>query len=129
MHSIEKESTGSVTSKGIGSQCSSGISHGSSEQRILEEEKKAELHILTESLKKKQELAQKRLQLEMGSEQIPIEEQLAVVEARTRVLDDLESVSAVGSLRDALYHTTDDDHKSFVYVYASTAIDICTMKN
>ena len=60
---------------------------------------------MKESLKKKQELAQRRLQLEMESEQIAIEEQLAVVEAETRVLDHLESISAVGSLRDTLHHT------------------------
>jgi hypothetical protein len=105
MHSTKQEATASVTSKDRRSQGSSGISRVSSEKRILEEQKKAELQVLKESLKKKQELAQKRLQLEMESEQIAIEEQLAVVEARTKVLDDLESVSTVRSLRDTLHHT------------------------
>ena len=75
--------------------------------RIQQEQQKVELKIRASSLKKKQGLAETKLRLQLQEEEIQLEEEIAVNDAQSQILDKIDTQSVSHSSHHSRSQTSD----------------------
>ena len=94
--------------------------------KIAEEQKKAELHARSARMRKRHELERAKLALKMQEEELEIDTELAIAEARTGVLDEMQQSGPVHQIS---VHSDELGYKQHVVDELEVSKNVCSNNN